>query len=120
MSGFFDSWDTFGAYQELYPVQAPLYDGDISPHSVVDPAPRQSIEPWDESTRELRIIISRHPTTTAFLQSAYKEGLKLYGAIAQVAAYVMRGDSRDALTIRVLKGMNFQKREFSDFRDGVV
>jgi hypothetical protein len=38
-------WDYCADYEA--PVfQSPLYDGDISPHSVVESAPRQFIPPW--------------------------------------------------------------------------
>jgi len=118
MSSLFDSWDTFAAYQELYPVQSPLYDGDISPHSVMNAAPSQSIPPWDESTREFCITLYRHPVTTAFLQDSYKEAKKAHGAIRTVAVYVMRGFA-DAQSIQVLRSMGFIKSDARGTSSGV-
>lgn len=101
------------------PVQARYaFDGGESPHSIMSP-PRQEIEPWDEATRELRIVLHRHPVSPAFLQDAYKAAKKNHGQVRTVAVYVMHrlGASQ---SIRVLQAMGgFTKDETRNAGQGV-
>jgi hypothetical protein len=94
-----------------------LFDGGESPHSIINP-PRQEIEPWSEQSRELRLVIHRHPTTPAFLRAAFNEAKKLRGSIRTVAAFVMRGLG-DSQSIRVLISMGFTKDETRGTGQGV-
>jgi hypothetical protein len=89
---------------------APRYDfdGHLSPSATINPAPRQSIPSWDESTRELRIVLHRHPVSPAFLQDAYKAAKKNHGFIKTVAVYVMHGLG-DSQSIKVLMSMGFTR-----------
>lgn len=123
----YDQWDTWASWvpecNGIYPaireperldynpapVQHILFDGGESPHSIINP-PRQEIEPWSEQSRELRLVIHRHPTTPAFLRAAFNEAKKLRGSIRTVAAFVMRGLG-DSQSIRVLISMAFTKDE---------
>jgi hypothetical protein len=78
----------------------------------------KSLPSWDESTRELKIILHRHPVSPAFLQDAYKAAKKNHGQVRTVAAYVFHGLG-DSQTIRVLRSMNFAKDETRSFSHGV-
>jgi hypothetical protein len=100
------------------PAQRYDFDGHVSPNATVNPAPRQSIPSWDESTRELRIILTRHPVTPAFLQNAYKEARKTRGLVKTVAVYVLHGLG-DSQSIRVLMSMGFTKDETRNAGHGV-
>jgi hypothetical protein len=104
-------WDNFTDDIALVQWQSPLFDGDISPHSVVESAPRQFIPSWNESTREWRIVISRHPVSTARLRDAFREAKKRYGQIKAVAAFVEKDGFRDGQTIAVLRSMGFSKHD---------
>ena len=106
----YDPWDTLA---EEYPVtfQSPLFDGDISPHDVTTPAPRSAISPWDESAREWKIVISRHPLTSLRLKEAFREAEKRYGQIKSIAAFVEKDGFRDGQTIAVLRSMGFTKSD---------
>jgi len=106
----YDPWDTLA---EEYPVtfQSPLFDGDISPHDVTTPAPRSAISPWDESAREWKIVISRHPLTSLRLKEAFREAEKRYGQIKSIAAYVEKDGFRDGQTIAILRSMGFSKHD---------
>jgi len=99
---------------------APTYDfdGHLSPSATINPAPRQSIPSWDESTRELRIVLHRHPVSPAFLQDAYKAAKKNHGLIKTVAVYVMHGLG-DSQSIKVLMSMGFT-RDARNAGQGVV
>ena len=94
------------------------FDGHISPNDTVSPTPMKSLPSWDESTRELKIILHRHPVSPAFLQDAYKAAKKNHGQVRTVAAYVFHGLG-DSQTIRVLRSMNFAKDETRSFSHGV-
>jgi hypothetical protein len=100
---------------------APRYDfdGHVSPNATVNPAPRQSIPSWDESTRELRIVLHRHPVTPALLRSSFNEAKKTHGQIKTVAVFVMHGLG-DSQSIRVLMSMGFTKDETRNAGQGVV
>ena len=96
-----------------------LFDGHLSPSATINPAPRQSIEPFDAQSRELRVVLHRHPVTPAFLQNAYKEARKAHGFIKTVAVYVMHGLG-DSQSIRVLQSMGgFTKDETRNAGQGV-
>ena len=94
------------------------FDGHISPNDTVSPTPMKSLPSWDESTRELKIILHRHPVSPAFLQDAHKAAKKNHGQVRTVAAYVFHGLG-DSQTIRVLRSMNFAKDETRSFSHGV-
>jgi hypothetical protein len=113
--------------QALEPVDRPpvqreaLYDfdGHLSPSATINPAPRQSIPLWDESTRELRIVLHRHPVSPAFLRSSFNEAKKNRGQIKTVAVFVMHGLG-DSQSIRVLQSMGgFTKDETRNAGRGV-
>jgi hypothetical protein len=96
-----------------------LFDGHLSPSATINSAPRQSIPSWDESTRELRIVLHRHPVSPAFLQDAYKAAKKDHGQVRTVAVYVMHGLG-DSQSIRVLQAMGgFTKDETRNAGQGV-
>lgn len=126
-----DPWDTFADYiprirerqpEADYnpPAQARYaYDGGESPVAVVNPAPRQSIPPWDASIQELRISLYKHPVSPAFLRSSFNEARKAHGFIKTVAVYVMRGLG-DSQSTRVLQAMGgFVKDETRSTGQGV-
>ncbi len=99
--------------REPEPVDRPLaptyaFDGHLSPSATINPAPRQSIEPFDSATQELRIVLHRHPVKPEFLQNAYKEAKKNHGQVRTVAVYVMHGLG-DSQSIRVLQAMGFRE-----------
>jgi hypothetical protein len=101
------------------PAQRYDFDGHISPSATVNPAPRQSVPSWDESTRELRIVLHRHPVTPAFLRAAFNEAKKTHGQIKTVAVFVMHGLG-DSQSIRVLQSMGgFTKDETRNAGQGV-
>ena len=104
--------------QDYTPQPRHLFDGHTSPSATINPAPRQSIPSWDESTRELRIVLHRHPTTPAFMQDALKTARKTYGQIKAVAVFVQRGMG-DSQSITVLRSMNFTKDEARGTGQGV-
>jgi hypothetical protein len=132
----FMSYDQFDQYASwlpecngVYPAPLPerldysppavhAFDGHISPNDTVSPTPMKSLPSWDESTRELKIILHRHPVSPAFLQDAYKAAKKNHGQVRTVAAYVFHGLG-DSQTIRVLRSMNFAKDETRSFSHGV-
>ena len=92
--------------RESEPVDRPLaptyaFDGHLSPSASINPAPRQSIEPFDSATQELRIVLHRHPVKPEFLQNTYKEAKKNHGQVRTVAVYVMHGLG-DSQSIKVL------------------
>ena len=95
-----------------------LFDGHLSPSASINPAPRQSIEPFDSATQELRIVLHRHPVKPEFLQNTYKEAKKNHGQIKTVAVFVMRGLG-DSQSIRVLQSMGFTKDETRNAGQGV-
>jgi hypothetical protein len=101
------------------PVQRYDFDGHLSPSATIAPAPRQSIPSWDESTRELRIVLHRHPVSPAFLRSSFNEAKKTHGQIKTVAVFVMHGLG-DSQSIRVLQSMGgFTKDETRNAGRGV-
>jgi hypothetical protein len=100
------------------PVQRYDFDGHLSPSATINPAPRQSIPLWDESTRELRIVLHRHPVSPAFLRSSFNEAKKNHGQIKTVAVFVMHGLG-DSQSIRVLQSMGFRKDETRNAGQGV-
>jgi hypothetical protein len=104
--------------QDYPPQPRHLFDGHTSPNATVNPAPRQSIPSWDESTRELRIVLHRHPVTPAFLRAAFNEAKKNHGQIKTVAVFVMHGLG-DSQSIRVLMSMGFTKDETRNAGRGV-
>src|SRR5271156_3159449 len=86
------------------------YDGSDSPCSTIESAPRGYIPSWDASG-EWKIVISRHPVTTARLKEAFREAEKRYGQIKSIAAYVEKDGFRDGQTIAVLRDMGFTKSD---------
>ena len=97
--------------QDYAPQPRHLFDGHLSPSASINPAPRQSIEPFDSASQELRIVLHRHPVSPAFLQDAYKAAKKNHGQIKTVAVFVMHGLG-DSQSIRVLQSMGgFTKDE---------
>jgi len=105
--------------QDYPPQPRHLFDGHTSPSATVNPAFRQSIPSWVESTRELRIVLHRHPVSPAFLQDAYKAAKKNHGQVRTVAVYVMHGLG-DSQSIRVLQAMGgFTKDETRNAGQGV-
>ena len=95
-----------------------LFDGHLSPSATINPAPRQSIEPFDSATQELRIVLHRHPVKPEFLQNAYKEAKKNHGFIKTVVVYVMHGLG-DSQSIKVLMSMGFSRNETRNAGQGV-
>ncbi|MGC2102056.1 MAG: hypothetical protein WA651_16880, partial [Candidatus Sulfotelmatobacter sp.] len=95
-----------------------LFDGHLSPSATINPAPRQSIEPFDSATQELRIVLHRHPVKPEFLQNTYKEAKKNHGQIKTVAVYVMHGLG-DSLSIKVLMSLGFSRNETRNAGQGV-
>ena len=67
--------------QDYTPRPRHLFDGHLSPSASINPAPRQSIEPFDSASQELRIVLHRHPVKPEFLQNTYKEAKKNHGQI---------------------------------------
>jgi hypothetical protein len=109
------------ALERDYSPPAPTYafDGHLSPSATVNPAPRQSIPSWNGSTRELRIVLHRHPVSPAFLRSTFNEAKKNHGQIKTVAVFVMHGLG-DSQSIRVLQAMGgFTKDETRNAGRGV-
>ena len=109
--------------REPEPVDRPLaptyaFDGHLSPSATINPAPRQSIEPFDSATQELRIVLHRHPVKPEFLQNTYKEAKKNHGFIKTVAVYVMHGLG-DSQSIKVLMSMGFSRNETRNAGQGV-
>ena len=86
------------------------YDGSDSPCSTIESAPRGYIPSWDASG-EWKIVISRHPVTTARLKEAFREAEKRYGQIKSIAAFVEKDGFRDGQTIAVLRSMGFTKSD---------
>jgi hypothetical protein len=110
--------------QEPEPVDRPLaptyaFDGHLSPSASINPDPRQSIEPFDSATQELRIVLNRHPVKPEFLQNTYKEAKKNHGSIRKVAVFVLHGLG-DSQSIKVLMSMGFTKDETRNAGQGVV
>lgn len=95
-----------------------LFDGHLSPSATINPAPRQSIEPFDSATQELRIVLHRHPVKPEFLQNTYKEAKKNHGFIKTVVVYVMHGLG-DSQSIKVLMSMGFSRNETRNAGQGV-
>jgi hypothetical protein len=105
--------------QDYTPQPRHLFDGHLSPSATINPAPRQSIEPFDSATQELRIVLHRHPVSPAFLQDAYKAAKKNHGQVRTIAVYVMHGLG-DSQSIRVLQSMGgFTKDETRNAGQGV-
>ena len=109
--------------RESEPVDRPLaptyaFDGHLSPSASINPAPRQSIEPFDSATQELRIVLHRHPVKPEFLQNTYKEAKKNHGFIKTVVVYVMHGLG-DSQSIKVLMSMGFSRNETRNAGQGV-
>ena len=104
--------------QDYAPQPRHLFDGHLSPSASINPAPRQSIEPFDSATQELRIVLHRHPVKPEFLQNTYKEAKKNHGQIKTVAVYVMHGLG-DSQSIKVLMSMGFSRNETRNAGQGV-
>lgn len=105
--------------QDYTPRPRHLFDGHLSPSASINPAPRQSIEPFDSASQELRIVLHRHPVKPEFLQNTYKEAKKNHGQIKTVAVYVMHGLG-DSQSIKVLQAMGgFTKDETRNAGQGV-
>lgn len=109
--------------REPEPVDRPLaptyaFDGHLSPSATINPAPRQSIEPFDSATQELRIVLHRHPVKPEFLKNTYKEAKKNHGFIKTVVVYVMHGLG-DSQSIKVLMSMGFSRNETRNAGQGV-
>jgi hypothetical protein len=109
--------------REPEPVDRPpatyAFDGHLSPSATVNPAPSQSIPSWNESIKELRIVLHRHPVSPAFLRSTFNEAKKTHGQIKTVAVFVMHGLG-DSQSIRVLQSMGgFTKDETRNAGRGV-
>src|SRR5271156_7213745 len=104
-------WDTFSD-EAPAPSSSVLYayDGSDSPCSTIESAPRGYIPSWDASG-EWKIVISRHPVTTARLKEAFREAEKRYGQIKSIAAYVEKDGFRDGQTIAILRSMGFSKHD---------
>ncbi len=101
------------------PAPTPVFDGHVSPHSVVNPTPYKSIPNWNEQKRELRITLMRHPVKPEFLKDAYREAKRKHGTVKSVVVYVLRGLG-DLHSIKVLQTLGFSKNEGRSVPHGVV
>jgi hypothetical protein len=106
-------------HEDYTPQPRHLFDGHLSPSATINPAPRQSIEPFDSATQELRIVLHRHPVKPEFLQNTYKEAKKNHGQVRTVAVYVMHGMG-DSQSITVLRSLNFTRDHTRNAGQGVV
>ncbi len=104
--------------QDYTPQPRHLFDGHLSPSASINPDPRQSIEPFDSASQELRIVLHRHPVKPEFLQNTYKEAKKNHGFIKTVVVYVMHGLG-DSQSIKVLMSMGFSRNETRNAGQGV-
>jgi hypothetical protein len=107
-----------GPERDYSPPAVHAFDGHLSPSATVNPAPRQSIPSWNESIKELRIVLHRHPVSPAFLRSTFNEAKKNHGQIKTVAVFVTHGLG-DSQSIRVLQSMGFTKDETRNAGRGV-
>ena len=100
------------------PAPTPVFDGHVSPHSVVNPTPYKSIPNWNEQKRELRITLMRHPVKPEFLKDAYREAKRKHGTVKSVVVYVLRGLG-DLHSIKVLQTLGFSKMKAGACRTGL-
>jgi hypothetical protein len=78
----------------------------------------RTVPAWDESTKELRISLYKHPVNPNAINDAYAAAKKTHGTVKSVAVFVMRGMG-DSQSIKVLRSRGFTKNETRSTAHGV-